>query len=152
MKNLILIFGLIIFLASCGNKKAEDKVSKVSIPAPVAKVDAKLEFADPARVGGSSFGEFFISMIKTQNFDMALKFTSKESIDNFGSDVILNKYREFKYNYKLNLASINKEGNVYKLQYTTNEYATGKFKTMTVVVENDTCKLVLPEKIEDFLK
>lgn len=149
MKNLILIFGLVLFLASCGTKKTEDKVVNTKVSAPA---EAKLDFSDPARVGGSSFGEFFISMIKTQNFDMALKFTSKESIDKFGAQAILEKYKGFSFNYKLTLASSVKEGDTYTLKYTTNEYATGKFKTMTVVVENDSCKLVLPEKIEDFLR
>lgn len=155
MKNLILIFGLVLFLASCGTKKTEDKVvnTKVSAPAP-APAEAKIDFSDPARMGGSNFGAFFIAMIRCQDYDRALKFTSKGSIEKFGADKIKEYYQteNFRGCFNLLLVSKTEENGVITLKFTANEFATNRFKEMKVVVENDSCKLVLPEKIEDFLK
>jgi hypothetical protein len=147
MKNLILFLTAFIFLASCGSKeKPEVKVASTH------EVESKVSFSDPARIAGSSFGEFFISMIRTQNYDMALKFTAKGSVKKYGAEVIKAKYQNFDFNYKLTQKSMSVSGDTITLAYTTNEYATGKVKKMTVVVENDTCKLVLPENLGELLK
>jgi hypothetical protein len=140
-----------VAFASCGTKETSKET-----PTDIVKVSevptASLEFSDPARIAGSSFGEFFISMIRTQNYDMALKFTSKGSIEKFGVEKIMEKYKNFKYNYVLAQKSMSKEGNTITLMYATNEMATGKLKKMVVVVENDSCKLVLPDNLDDLLK
>lgn len=148
MKRIILIAIVSLSFASCGNKEQVKEVvlSKTTITTPVAD----LEFANPAYIAGSNFGEFFISMLRTQNYDMALKFTSKESIEKFGVEKIKAKYADFKFNYKLKLVSKSTDGNT--LKFTTTEKATGKFKTMNISIENDSCKLVLPDKLDEFLK
>ena len=148
MKKLILIAIVSLAFAACGNK---EQVKETVTVAKVAEVTvANLEFANPAYIAGSNFGEFFISMLKTQNYNMALKFTSKTSIEKFGVEKIKEKYVNFKINFKLKLASKSIDGNI--LKFTTNEFATGKFKTMTIAIENDSCKLVLPDDLSDFLK
>jgi hypothetical protein len=151
MKNLIFILIVSVAFASCGTKETAKETTSIEINS-VAAPEASLEFADPARMAGSSFGTFFISMIKTQNYDMALKFTSKGSIEKLGVEKIKEKYKDFKYNYKLEQKSISTEGDTITLMYATNEMATGKFKKMVVVVENDSCKLVLPDNLGDLLK
>lgn len=109
-------------------------------------------FSNPSNVYGSNFGQFFISMLRTQNYDMALKFTSKESVKKFGAAKITEKYKSFNFNYKLVQKSITKDGGKTTIVYVTNEMATGKMKTMTLVVENDSCKVVLPANLGEFLK
>lgn len=150
MKKLILIAVAILTLTACGNKEVSKGVLLPSAKIEVAKAD--IEFSDPARITGSNFGAFFLSMLRTQNYDMALKFTSKESVDKFGIDKIKDKYQNFKFNYRLTQKSIVKNVNTFTIVYATQEYATGKLKKMIVVLENDTCKLVLPENLDDFLK
>lgn len=148
MKKLILIAIASLAFASCGNK---EQVKETIIVSKVVEAPARsLEFSNPAYIAGSNFGEFFISMLKTQNYDMALKFTSKASIEKFGVEKIKEKYANFKFNFKLKLASKSADGNI--LKFTTNEFATGKFKTMTIAIENDSCKLVLPDDLNEFLK
>lgn len=149
MKKIAFILMALVVFSSCGNKETSDAPVKEQV---TKTVDAKIDFSDPARMGGSSFGEFFIAMLRTQNYDMALKFTSKGSIDKFGSDKILEKYKDFKFNYKLVQKSKSASGDTITLKYATDEYATGKLKTMVVVVENDSCKLVLPENLDDLLR
>jgi hypothetical protein len=39
-------------------------------------------------------------------------------------------------------------GNTYSIVYTTHEFATGKIKKLNLVLENDTCKLVLLENTD----
>jgi hypothetical protein len=161
MKKAILILACSLALVSCGNKETKEQIEAKQI-FKEAKAEAfnhslpSIDFSNPALIGGSNFGNFFISMVKTQNYDMALKFTSTESKNKFGTATILAKYRDFNFNYKLGNASISKAivGDTLKyiLTYTTNEYATGKIKEMTLVVENDSCKLVLPDNLNDLLK
>jgi hypothetical protein len=158
MKNkaLILIVSvLVITLSSCGNK--EVSISTIPTTAMALETGINVEvkekpFANPALIEGSNFGVFFTSMLKTQNYEMALKFTSKASIEKFGAGKIKEKYQNFKFNYSLKLASKSEDNNVITLKFTTSEFATGKFKEMKVVVENDSCKLVLPDNLDDLLK
>lgn len=93
-----------------------------------------------------------MSFIKTQNFDLALQFTSKKSIEKYGREVILEKYKSLKTDYKLKKASMSVNGEEVVLRYTTNEFATSKFKDFVVVVENDSCKILLPNNLDDLLK
>lgn len=155
MKKLISILIVSISLVACGTKKTKDSEKSVYSPESVmASVvsDSDVKFSDPARIGGSSFGEFFISMLRTQNYAMALKFTSKGSIEKNGISKVTDLYQNYKFNYKLIQKSESVKGDTIMLVYVTTEYATSKFKKMTVVVENDSCKLVLSKNIDDFLK
>lgn len=151
MKNLILILFVLIALISCGTKEVEKKTSNSSIEKVISPV-INLEFSDPSRMAGSSFGPFFISMLRAQNYDMALKFTSKSSIERFGIEKIKEKYRTFNYNYKLIQKSMSKDDGIITLTYATNEFATGKLKKIDVVLENDSCKIILPKNLDDLLK
>jgi hypothetical protein len=152
---LLIVSVLAMALSSCGDKE----VSIDSIPTTAMAVETGVNvevkenlFSNPAFIAGSNFGTFFTSMLKTQNYDMALKFTSKASIEKFGVDKIKEKYKNFKFDYNLKLASSSDDNNITTLKFTTNEFATGKFKEMKVVIENDSCKLVLPDNLDDLLK
>lgn len=148
MKNIITIVAILIF-TSCSNKPSE---STGTTSVAVSKMEVKSEFSNPSFMNGSTFGEFFLSTIRTQNIDLAVKFTSSGSIEKFGLDKIREKYETYNFNYKLSLKSIKQNADTFFLLYTTNEYATGKLKRMTVVLENDSCKLVLPDNIDELLK
>lgn len=161
MKKVILILVAIIGLTACGTKDNTARIEAESIiemaktealdhslPHPL---EAKIEFKNPALMSGSNFGAFFISMIATQDYERALKFTSKGSREKFDDEKIKEKYALFEYNYKLKLESI-KEGDTIILKLSTTEFATGKFKTLKLVCENDTCKLVLQDNLSIFVK
>lgn len=154
MKNAIFAMILTLILVSCGEKTIE--TTKVNHKEDTSKVevesDVDVSMSTPSLFGGSGFGVAFVSYIKTQNYDLALQFTSKESIDKHGSKTILDMYKGLKVDYNLKQASESKEGGYTTLRYTTNEFATNKYKDFVVVVENDSCKLVLPDKLNDFLK
>lgn len=158
LKKITILSIFVIVLSSCGNK--EVTVNPIPTTAmssetgvDISVIDSKEKpFVNPALFQGSNFGEFFISMLRTQNYDMALKFTSKASIEKFGVNKIKEKYQNFKFNYNLKLSSSSEENNIITLKLSTNELATGKLKEMKVIIENDSCKLVLPDNIDNFLK
>jgi len=141
MKNLITSLFMIL-LVSCDTKESVNNVVSTSAP----KTEARAEYSNPAIMAGSDFGSFFLGMLRTQNYNMALKFVSKESLDEYGKDAILSSFKDYSYNYTLKLASVS-DG---VLKFTTNEFATGKFKTMKFTRENDTCKVILSKKLEIF--
>ena len=138
--------------SSCSSDEKDmgDMVNSEIETADKGNVDVSL--STPELFGGSGFGIAFMSYIKTQNFDLALLFTSTESIDRHGRDIILDKYKSLKVDYSLNQVSKSVDGDYTTLRYTTNEFATSKYKDFVVVVENDSCKLVLPENLDEFLK
>lgn len=156
MKKIAFLLFAFLF-ASCGSKNNSVSISEVLtndttikavafVPMDVKKTN--MEFSNPALMAGSDFGSFFLSMLKTQNYNMAMSFISKESLDKYGKDAVLSNLKSYSYNYALKLASV--DANTSVLKFTTNEFATGKFKTMRYVVENDTCKVVLSKKLEIF--
>jgi hypothetical protein len=150
MKSLIFVISTSLFLFSCGQKEIK------SVSEPVAEVSREVSvdpsMSNPELFLGSGVGPAFMSFIKTQNFEIALQFTSKVSIDKHGRQVILDKYKSLKTNYTLKKVSTSKNGAETILRYTTNEFATSKFKDFVVVVENDSCKILLPDNLEDLLK
>lgn len=153
MKRLVFIITLSLSLFSCGKQEVETNSNtsvQTEVKEEVSAVDPSM--SNPELFLGSGFGSAFMSFIKTQNFEMALQFTSKESIEKHGADVIINKYKSLKTDYTLVKASSSKSGSQTTLRYTTNEFATSKYKDFVVVVENDSCKLVLPNNLDDFLK
>ena len=150
MKNLIFVIATSLFLFSCGQKEVKSVSEPVAKASKEASVDPSM--SNPELFLGSGVGPAFMSFVKTQNFEMALQFTAKESIDKHGREVILDKYKSLKTNYTLKKTSTSKSGNQTTLRYTTNEFATSKFKDFVVVVENDSCKILLPDNLDDFLK
>ena len=153
MKNLIFVLFVSLVFVSCGTKETVKEPTASVEAKTVVAPDAKLDFSDPSRMSGNTnFGAFFIVMFRHGDYDMALKFTSKGSIEKFGKDKIKDTYANFPYNYTLHLADSKTKNDTITLSFSTNEYTMGKFKHMIVVVENDSCKLVLPDNLDDFMK
>ena len=157
MKKIVYLFLLSFIVVSCGEETKEDlEFKKIVLESKNHMNDlpkiTDQSMSNPELFLGSGFGSAFVSFIKTQNFELALKFTSKESIKKHGSEKIIKKYSDLKTNYNLVRTSKVVNGKYTTIRYTANEYATSKFKDFVVVVENDSCKLVLPENLDDFLK
>ena len=85
-------------------------------------------------------------------YDDMIKFTSRESINEFGEDVIRDFYKnKMKFGYEIGKPhSQNVEGNVITLNYNGNIIATKTVIRINVVVENDSCKIVLPDNLKNF--
>lgn len=156
MKNLALIL-FVVLLASCSNNtevrtdKTIGSGSKVFDKEIISTAEVK-PFSNPAIIYGTDFGNFFRTLYKQGKYDEMIKFTSTESLDKFGEDEVRNFYKnEMKFGYKIGKPhSQTTEGDVITLNYNGDIIATKTVIRINVVVENDSCKIVLPEKLKNF--
>jgi hypothetical protein len=80
-----------------------------------------------------------------------LAFTSKQSIELHGKDVILEYYENMKFGYKLGkLKKTHEDEGIHTLVYISEINATDVKTSLKVVIENDSCKIVLPNKLKNF--
>lgn len=150
MKNLIFIFSLLL-LVSCGSNTIEEPTTKRDFDKEVLE---EKPFSNPMLIYGSDFGNFFKVLYAQGKFDEMLKFTSKTSIEKFGKDSILDFYKnDLKFGYEIGKphSQIN-SGDTITLNYNANIIATKRVVRISLLVENDTCKVVLPNNLNDFLK
>ena len=110
------------------------------------------QFSNPAIIYGTDFGNFFNTLYRQGKFEDMIKFTSKESIDLHSEDEILDFYKNrMKFGYEIGKAkSQNTNGDYTTLNYDANIIATKRVIRIIVKIENDSCKIVLPEKLKNF--
>lgn len=153
MKSLFLFIVTLFVLTSC------EGVNVGPGPGPLVTVsdaevikEEKLDFSNPSVFMGSDFGNFFRVLYAQGKFDEMVKFTSKSSLDKFGKDKVLNFYKnELKFGYEIGAPhSQIVSGDTITLNYNANIIATKRVVRINVIVENDSCKIVLPEKINNF--
>ena len=103
-------------------------------------------FANPAFVYGSDFMSFMQSLRKTGNYDMLVQFTSDASVKKLGKERVKTYYEEkFTNMSKLKLQSVTDNTNGSKtMNYTNLNVATKAATSVIIVIENDSCKIVLP--------
>jgi len=154
MKSLILFFATLFVLTSCGKSEAEIKLDTLQVKARSHMNDLPvLDFSNPSVFMGSDFGNFFQTLFKQGKFEDMIKFTSAKSIDKFGKDAILSFYRnelEFGYDLGNRPASVVTSGDTITLNFKANIMATTKIIRLNVFIENDSCKIVLPNKLTNF--
>ena len=130
MKKLVFTIFITIFIAIIGNNTmAQSK-----------------PFSNPAFIYGSDFMSFMQSLRKTGNYDMMLKFTSSANIKKIGTEKIKKYYEEkFSNMSKLKLQSVTDNSDGSKtMNYTNLVMATKSITSVKIIIENDSCKLVLP--------
>jgi hypothetical protein len=154
MKKIILIFVTIISLTSCDNKVTDSVENANKKTENIDDNRIKEGLSNPAFMYGTDFGNLFKVFYAQGKFDEMLKFTSDVSINKHGKTKILDFYRnDFKFGYEIGKPhSQTTEGDTITLNYNANIIATKRVIRISVVVENDTCKVVLPENLNDFLK
>ena len=156
MKNLIyILFALLI--VSC-NEVPEAKVIEGETPVSNERVVEEVKVAEagpysnPAIIYGSNFGVYFQALYKIGDFETMLKFTSKESIDKHGEDRLFEFYQVMKFGFDIKPNAMKEIGDsTYILSFKTVNVATRNIRRMKVVVENDSCKVVLPSNLKDFM-
>jgi len=152
MKNLIYILSILI-LASCGNNEVESisNTATVSVKDKVSKEEIK-PFSNPAIIYGSDFGNYFKTLYKLGKYSDMISFTSSESIEKFGEEAVIEFYKNnLDFGYEIGRPhSINSDGDYVTLNYEANIMATKTVVRIVVVLENDSCKIVLPNKLNNF--
>jgi hypothetical protein len=148
MKSLFLFIVTLFVLTSC------DGVKVAPGPGPLVTIEeeVKLDYSNPSVFMGSDFGNFFKTLYAQGKYDEMIKFTSKSSLDKFGKDKVLDFYKnDLKFGYEIGKPhSQTVSGDTITLNYNANIIATKRVVRINVVVENDSCKIVLPEKINNF--
>lgn len=124
-------------------------------PGPLVKVknetDDKVKLNDPAVFAGSDFGTYFSTLYRLGKFDEMIAFTSSESIKQYGREKVLDFYKnDLKLGYDMKLTSKTVSGDTTTLNYDANIIATKRVIRIDVVVENDTCKVLLPNDLKKF--
>jgi len=100
-------------------------------------------FANPTLIYGSDFGNFFKTMYVQQNYDTLLYYTSKKSIKKFGKENLLKYYKDIDFAYVMKLKSKTVHNDTITLSYVAMINATQRIVKLDVVVENDTCRLLV---------
>jgi len=102
-------------------------------------------WSNPNLIEGSSFGHIFQGLYKTGKYETLLRLTASDSRRQYGDQVITKYYQQMQFAYPLKLISSSHEGASWILNYKTTISATVAIIKMKVVLESDTCRLVLPQ-------
>jgi len=151
MKNLFSLLILSIFLFSCNSYNLDQEPSltaKVETETKSVEKVSSGEFSNPAIIYGTDFLTFFKSLRKLGKFDEMVKFTSSESLKEFGKDELKSYYENNFVNMSdSKLQSMTKVDNEnFVMHYTNSEFATKRAFDVKVTIENDSTKLVLVKK------
>lgn len=117
---------------------------------PVAKENEAIKqakaYTNPALINGSSFGHYFQSLYRLGLYNDLLLFTECGSVQRFGKNLILSFYQsKLRFDFELGkLTNVYRKGDTLELTYSKAQIdATRRLIRLQVLVENDTCKLVL---------
>jgi hypothetical protein len=153
MKKFVIIILISIFvITSCTNE--EKKVMEIKSIEKVEQVDTTVDsqesFANPAFIYGSDFMSFMQSLRKVGNYELMLKFTASESIKKIGTEKIKAFYEEkFTNMSKLDLKSVTDNADGSKtMNYVNLSVATKSATSIVIVIENDSCKIILPTDLK----
>ncbi len=139
-------FILLILFSSCG--QAEMPVQS-NIPADaIIQPRQKMTFNDPVFFmnTGTSFPAYFQALYRLGRFSDMVAFTSIQSVRKLGRKRLLEYYtEELAFGYSLGkLTSQSKTDSVTVLNYANSiEFATKRVSRFRVVIENDSCKILL---------
>ncbi|WP_317897143.1 hypothetical protein [Aurantibacillus circumpalustris] len=141
VKRLLLLFHCGI-LFRCGSPVVNNTV-------PIAKQEnfQSKPYLNPALINGSSFGHYLQSLYRFGRCEDLIKFSSSGSVHKFGHTQLLNYYKsKMKFDFELGkLSNITSNADTFVLIYTRAHIdATRRLIRIKVVIENDSCKLILP--------
>lgn len=140
MKHITLLF--FIGLCSCEHTNNQ----KVIVQTTQQKTEIEKPFSNPNLIYGSSFGSYFQSLYRTNQFEQMLCFTSSITLNRFTRELVLNYYKnDFRFDYILgNLSNISVEDGTTILTYSkASIYATRRKLKISCVVETDSVKIIL---------
>ena len=151
MRNYIYILLVCLITVSC------DELEIKPVPGPLVTAkdsSSELEnkpFSNPALIYGSDFGNFFQTLYIQGEYETMLAFTSQMSIDLHGEDVILEHYKKMQFGYKLGKPKkMYDEDGIKTLVYIAEINATEVRTHLDIVIENDSCKIIVYQDLEDF--
>lgn len=150
MRTILVTLLFIHTLISCNNHDKEKKF-KTSLD---TKLDVEEKttksFANPVFIYGSSFGHYFQTLYRNNQYETMLSFTSSRTKSKFGKQTLVEFYQnKFKFDFQLGCPSnISSQRDTITLTYTkAYQIATRRKITIQCVIENDSTKILLNELI-----
>lgn len=157
MKNTILSIATIFLLFSCSSKtdkQIKTKTIRDSNESSQIKIDTTTEMSlvmnNPSVFLGTDFITFFQTCYTFAEFDKMINFTSSKSVEQHGRERIFKLYKTMDLKYQMKLVYMVKIDKEYHLTYETNKMATKGIKRFIIAIENDSCKIVLPDNLNEF--
>ncbi|MFA5067164.1 MAG: hypothetical protein WC466_03895 [Candidatus Izemoplasmatales bacterium] len=154
MKNFVFIAFVFIFaFSSCKNKTNQvSNINDNSVQEPETTI-SESNYSNPAIIYGSDFMSFMQSLRKIGDYENLLKFTATKSIEKHGENSVKKYYEEnFTNMSQLELKSIvDNEDGTKTMNYVNLSMATKTVAPVLVVIENDSCKLILPNNLSEKL-
>lgn len=150
MKGLFLVLCLLNLFFSCRDAKRVDPLIQDEVENRNEKIDQKDKKNDqnywnnPVLIGGASFGNIINVNYQLGLFDELYRLTNSALKASLSKQGIINKYRNLPMGFDLDFP-INKtdENGIIWLHYSVEINATKKIMRMPVVIEEDTCRLML---------
>ena len=149
MRSLLYIF-LILNISSCRDAKRVDPLIQDEVENRNKTIEQKDKqhnqnnWDNPVLIGGASFGNIINVNYQLGLFDELYRLTNSTLKSSLSKQDIINKYRNLPMGFDLDFP-INKtdENGIIWLHYSAEINATKKIMRMPVVVEDDTCRLML---------
>ena len=104
-------------------------------------------FANPALIFGTDFVRMFQVFYNQADWESMIRFTSEKSKNEIGLEKLVKYFQRMNFGYSLRINSMKKIGKVYLLNYKAKIYATDQIVRCKIVVENDTCRILLPKNV-----
>ena len=150
MKGLFLVICLLNLFSSCRDAKRVDPLIQDEVENRNEKIDQKDKkihqnyWNNPVLIGGASFGNIINVNYQLGLFDELYRLTNSALKSSLNQQDIINKYRNLPMGFDLDFP-INKtdENGIIWLHYSVEINATKKIMRMPVVIEEDTCRLML---------
>ena len=150
MKGLFLVLCLLNLFSSCRDAKRVDPLIQDEVENRNEKIDQKDKkihqnyWNNPVLIGGASFGNIINVNYQLGLFDELYRLTNSALKSSLNQQDIINKYRNLPMGFDLDFP-INKtdENGIIWLHYSVEINATKKIMRMPVVIEEDTCRLML---------
>tara|TARA_B100000609_G_scaffold193511_1_gene184981 strand:+ start:721 stop:1209 length:489 start_codon:yes stop_codon:yes gene_type:complete len=141
---------LIVNLYSCReatkvNPIIEDETEKdVNTQKNVVDPITQIDWSNPVLIGGASFGNIINVNYKLGEFNELYRLTNSALKSSLTKQEIVNKYRSLPLGFDLDFPMNRTEENgIIWLHYAVEINATKKIMRMPIVIEEDTCRLML---------
>ncbi|MBK9045631.1 MAG: hypothetical protein IPL74_02630 [Bacteroidetes bacterium] len=145
MKIYVTYFLMISALISCHIKEEEisNGVDEKGI-SDLASVTSDTNFKNPALIYGTTIGELVQQLYKLGKWTELLRLISNSSKSQYGEDAIINAFQKTEFGFQLKLKSMSHTPDgIIQLNYQTIKFGTVGVLRMDVVVENDTCRIII---------
>ncbi len=146
----IFFLSILLLMTSCKREATrvdpviEDEKEEIESEDKTRDETVRVDWTNPVLIGAASFGNIININYKLGQFDELYRLTNSSLKSSLSSQEIINKYKQLPMGFDLDFP-INKteEGGMIWLHYEVAINATKKIMRMPVVVEDDTCRLVL---------